>query len=392
MAINQISTANTFQHWLIATQQLIAFANTLTDGGANSEFIVNTNMTVLGTVNTKDVLTQTLNVTNQASINALTSNTITTNTFVSNVINTITFTTNTARINVITFGDNTTLNSNSFISTLNNSIVSVNTYLNGPILTRIDAAFLHANSSYDFANTLSASVSSGSSRLNSAFAHANGAFAKANSAANINAVNNITSTTLYPVMVGVAGSDAVPNVTTTKLTFNASAGALNVAGFYTTTGSNAGYRYADRGGGTASRYSSYSSGNIFYIRDDLTSADRITLDSNGDVCVPNKLAAGKTSAQATLDWRDTVSVHSSGTVSAVASRTYFLTGIVVLNLPASPTVGDWVKICNRGTTLTSTVGRNGSNIMGLAENMTVDVANVPFTLVYSDSTNGWVIT
>lgn len=47
MAINQISTANTFQQWLIATQSLISTANNLTDNPGGT-FYANTNLTVDG--------------------------------------------------------------------------------------------------------------------------------------------------------------------------------------------------------------------------------------------------------------------------------------------------------------------------------------------------------
>lgn len=47
MAINQISTANTFQQWLIATQSLISTANNLTDN-PGGQFYANTNLTVDG--------------------------------------------------------------------------------------------------------------------------------------------------------------------------------------------------------------------------------------------------------------------------------------------------------------------------------------------------------
>jgi plastocyanin len=47
MAINQISTANTFQQWLIATQSLITTANNLTDN-PGGEFYANTNLTIDG--------------------------------------------------------------------------------------------------------------------------------------------------------------------------------------------------------------------------------------------------------------------------------------------------------------------------------------------------------
>jgi len=47
MAINQLTTANTFQQWLVATQDLIGIANNLTNG-VGGTFYANTNMVVGG--------------------------------------------------------------------------------------------------------------------------------------------------------------------------------------------------------------------------------------------------------------------------------------------------------------------------------------------------------
>jgi trimeric autotransporter adhesin len=44
MAIGYVTTANTFQQWLIATQDLITQANLLTDGGNTQTFYANTNI------------------------------------------------------------------------------------------------------------------------------------------------------------------------------------------------------------------------------------------------------------------------------------------------------------------------------------------------------------
>lgn len=67
MAINQLTTANTFEQWLSATQNLIATANTLTDGNG-ATFVANTKLDVSGTGST-------LNVRTSGSINVLYSNT-----------------------------------------------------------------------------------------------------------------------------------------------------------------------------------------------------------------------------------------------------------------------------------------------------------------------------
>lgn len=99
---------------------------------------------------------------------------------------------------------------------------------------------------------------------------------------------------------------------------------------------------------------------------------------------------GKTSPQASLDYRETVNVISTNT-TAVASLTYVFTASLTLTLPASPTAGDWVAVQNSSGTTTAVIARNGSNIMSLAENMTVDNATASLTLVYADATRGWVI-
>ena len=85
-----------------------------------------------------------------------------------------------------------------------------------------------------------------------------------------------------------------------------------------------------------------------------------------------------------------VQVISTST-TAVASRTYVLTASLTLTLPASPSAGDWVAFSNRSGTLTSVIARNGSNIMGLAEDMTVDSLTAGFTLTFADATRGWVL-
>jgi hypothetical protein len=65
--ISQLTTANTFQHWLTATQSLIGTANLLTNG-AGSTFYANTRLEVGG-------VNATLNVVTSATINDMIGNT-----------------------------------------------------------------------------------------------------------------------------------------------------------------------------------------------------------------------------------------------------------------------------------------------------------------------------
>lgn len=84
-----------------------------------------------------------------------------------------------------------------------------------------------------------------------------------------------------------------------------------------------------------------------------------------------------------------IQVISTNT-AAVRSQTYVFTASLTLTLPATPAAGDMVMFSNRSGTSTPVIARNGSNIMGLAEDMTVDNTNYFATLVYADATRGWI--
>lgn len=103
----------------------------------------------------------------------------------------------------------------------------------------------------------------------------------------------------------------------------------------------------------------------------------------GDLTVPNLTVQG------TLDYDETVVVISTNS-TAVKSRTYVLVASLTLTLPASPQAGDWITVSNRSATVTAVIARNGQNIMGLAEDMTVDSLHAGFRLVFADATRGWV--
>ena len=65
---------------------------------------------------------------------------------------------------------------------------------------------------------------------------------------------------------------------------------------------------------------------------------------------------------------------------------------VTINLPASPSVGDEVHFIDSGANLASnnlTIGRNSSNILGSASDLTVSTNGAAFTLVYVNATRGW---
>lgn len=86
------------------------------------------------------------------------------------------------------------------------------------------------------------------------------------------------------------------------------------------------------------------------------------------------------------------SVSSISTNTNASSGTlYVFTADLTLTLPSSPSAGDIVGVVNLSGVTTPIIGRNGKEIMNLAEDLTVDVVDAGFTLVFSGDTEGWVI-
>ena len=85
-------------------------------------------------------------------------------------------------------------------------------------------------------------------------------------------------------------------------------------------------------------------------------------------------------------------VVTAGGSATISNRTvYYVTSdSQTITLPASPSAGNEVMVIV-GNYVGVVVARNGSNIMGLAENITVDVRYSSIGLIYIDTTRGWVI-
>lgn len=84
-------------------------------------------------------------------------------------------------------------------------------------------------------------------------------------------------------------------------------------------------------------------------------------------------------------------VTAAGTATIANRTVYYVTSnSQTITLPASPSAGNEVVIMV-GNYTGVTVARNGSNIMGLAENMTLDKPYAAMTFIYVDATRGWVV-
>ena len=102
-------------------------------------------------------------------------------------------------------------------------------------------------------------------------------------------------------------------------------------------------------------------------------------------------------ANSAVQWQAVITADGSTASTAVAGEGYFIdnsSATHTINLPASPSAGDTVKIVllGDGNTNNVTIGRNGSNIQGSASDRTMTQNNQSETLVYSNATEGWAVT
>ena len=106
------------------------------------------------------------------------------------------------------------------------------------------------------------------------------------------------------------------------------------------------------------------------------------LTSNGSGSAPSwQTAGGLPSANVT----------TSTAITATAGTHYILRGAsATVTLPSSPAAGAvvWITVANSLTV--NKVARNGSNIQGLAEDMTLNSRFAAVQLRYSDATMGWI--
>jgi len=154
----QLTTANTFQHWLTATQSLIGTANLLTNG-AGSTFYANTRLEVGGT-------NATLNVVTSATINDLVGNTANIVTLQARNLNITENVTSTLRTTgQALIGSDLTVYGNSTI--YGNTAISGDLTVSGNItLDAIGFDDLIVSGSGSFANTLSVTGNSTFSNAN----------------------------------------------------------------------------------------------------------------------------------------------------------------------------------------------------------------------------------
>ena len=62
-----------------------------------------------------------------------------------------------------------------------------------------------------------------------------------------------------------------------------------------------------------------------------------------------------------------------------------------VTLPGSPSLGDSIKISNRGGLATNVLAANANNIMGVAADMTINNVTAAFEIIWAAGSQGWII-
>ena len=117
----------------------------------------------------------------------------------------------------------------------------------------------------------------------------------------------------------------------------------------------------------------------------------VDIGTPSDATVTNpKLAAN---SGGIIDWQAVVTSNTT----MVSGRGYFVdtsSGAITMTLPSSASRGNEIHIIDYGATADTnniTVGRNSHKIQGDSADLTVATERAAFTLVYVDSTQGWLL-
>jgi hypothetical protein len=120
----------------------------------------------------------------------------------------------------------------------------------------------------------------------------------------------------------------------------------------------------------------------------------IAMGTTGQVLTTDGTTASFGDISGGASWQ---AVITADPANAVAGYGYFCntTGAAfTVTLPTSPVLGDFVSFIDYAGTFDTnnlTIARNGKNIQGVAEDLTVSVERAGLTLVFVDNTQGWLL-
>ena len=126
------------------------------------------------------------------------------------------------------------------------------------------------------------------------------------------------------------------------------------------------------------------------IADDAVTAAKIADDAVVAAAIADGAVLAAAIASNPITVGITTAVTSSNITATVNTHVYVDTAARTITLPASPTIGQRVLI-TVGNFTDTVVGRNGSNIMSSASNLTMDAAYLSIQFIYTNSTVGWAM-
>jgi len=140
-------------------------------------------------------------------------------------------------------------------------------------------------------------------------------------------------------------------------------------------------------GGTGQ--TSYTDGQLLIGNTSGNTLAKATLTAGSGITITN--GGGSITIANSAQGAPTLNVVTGTTQAAVNGNQYVLTNAsaTTVTLPGSPSAGDivWVTVGNDRTD--NVIARNGQNIMGLAEDMTLNAQYASVQLRFVDATRGW---
>jgi hypothetical protein len=134
-----------------------------------------------------------------------------------------------------------------------------------------------------------------------------------------------------------------------------------------------------------------NAGNTLWINKTLAAAD-VGAAAASHTHAASDVTSGELSPLRLPNFEVKTANYTALTNEKVAADT--TSGAWTLTLPATPSNGDTITVLDYAGTFDTnnlTIARNGSNIESLAEDMTCEVEDASFTLVYVGSTVGWKV-
>jgi len=219
-------------------------------------------------------------------------------------------------------------------------------------------------------------------------------------AANVTASGNITGSTVFASNVTASGNITGSTVFASNVTVSGLVTATNLTVTNATTVNLVMSSTANLLTRSELRFQDAAGGEYVGLRSSTTVATSFTLNLPTTSGTANQVIQTDGSGNlsfATVSGGAAWQTVQSTSFSATVKYGYFVntTSVAITcTLPASPTIGDFISFIDySGTFQTNnfTVARNGNKIQGDASDLTVATQRAGFTLVYVDSTQGWLL-